>query len=219
MPFRCRSWPITGPTISVLSTSNVPRFGLLQKADDRGRLLLERKSLLDFCRSGAGGSESGSRPGSPYRWTAFSPGIASSALRTASSVTGCSNWTTTSVPPEKSMPRGTPRVAISPRPLRMISHESAEGVPPPAQPVDVDVGQDTHGQMLSAAARRRVRTSSNIVRDTKIAVKTFAARPIASDVRKAPDRDRFRTGSRNAAAISDATWVSTIVHQTRSNPA
>jgi hypothetical protein len=48
----------------------------------------------------------------------------SSACRTRSSVTGCSNLTTTFVPPAKSMPSGRPRTAIMATPARMTTSES-----------------------------------------------------------------------------------------------
>ena len=73
--------------------------------------------------------------------------------------------------------------------------------------------------MLSVCAcARRDSTSSNTVRETKTAVKTFDSRPIVSVVAK-PRIGPVPNWNRNIAAISDATWVSTIVHQTRSNPA
>src|SRR5688500_11605651 len=54
----------------------------------------------------------------------LSPGIELSALRTASSWTACWNLTTTSVPPEKSMPSGRPLVAIIATPARMTATDS-----------------------------------------------------------------------------------------------
>src|SRR5688500_11100128 len=55
----------------------------------------------------------------------LSPGKELRALRRASSCTGCWNLTTTSVPPEKSMPSGRPRVAIIAAPARMTTTDSA----------------------------------------------------------------------------------------------
>src|SRR5688572_1988266 len=113
---------MTGPTTSVLSTSNV------------GTLAFCRASTTTVARCSIAPPSPGGwgsrimiwfSSASPYRWTVFSPGSAVRAVRTASSVTGWSNSTTTSVPPEKSIPSGTPRVAMSPIPLRMMSHDSA----------------------------------------------------------------------------------------------
>ena len=72
--------------------------------------------------------------------------------------------------------------------------------------------------MLSVAARRRDSTISNIVRDTKTAVNTLDASPMVSVVAN-PRIGPVPNWNRNAAAISDATCVSTIVHHTRSKPA
>src|SRR5687768_4993390 len=55
----------------------------------------------------------------------LSPGIALRALRTASSATACWNLTTISVPPEKSIPSGRPRVTIIAAPARMTITDSA----------------------------------------------------------------------------------------------
>ena len=57
-----------------------------------------------------------------------------------------------------------------------------------------------------------------MVRDTNTAVNTFASRPIVSVVAK-PRIGPVPNWNRNAAAMSDATWVSTIVSHTRSKPA
>ncbi len=72
--------------------------------------------------------------------------------------------------------------------------------------------------MLSVASRRRVRTTSNIVRDTNTAVNTFEMRPKNRVVAKpliAPDPN----WNRKPAAMSDATWVSRMFRKTRSKPA
>ena len=72
--------------------------------------------------------------------------------------------------------------------------------------------------LIAAGCWRRDRNSSNIVRDTNTAVKTLASRPIVSVVAK-PRIGPVPNWNRNAAAISDATWVSTMVQKTRSKPA
>ena len=63
--------------------------------------------------------------GLPYCWTTFSPGTPAIAVRTASSPTGFSNLKTTMVPPEKSMPSGSPRWTTIPTPARMTSADRA----------------------------------------------------------------------------------------------
>ena len=72
--------------------------------------------------------------------------------------------------------------------------------------------------MLSVAARRRDRIASNMVRDTKTAVKMLETRPKNSVVAN-PWMGPDPNWNRNAAAMSDATCVSMIVSRTRSNPA
>ena len=77
------------------------------------------------------------------------------------------------------------------------------------------------GRRCSASARpapRRHSISSNKVLDANTAVKTLAMRPIVSVVAN-PRMGLVPNWKRKAAAISDVTWVSTIVIQTRSNPA
>ena len=57
-----------------------------------------------------------------------------------------------------------------------------------------------------------------MVRDTNTAVNTLASRPIVSVVAK-PRIGPVPNWKRNAAAMSDATWVSRMVSSTRSKPA
>ena len=79
--------------------------------------------------------------------------------------------------------------------------------------------EDLHGLDAqcrhAAAARGPVRT---MVRDTNTDVNTFDSRPIDSVVAK-PRIGPVPNWNRNAAEMSDATWVSRIVRNTRSNPA
>jgi hypothetical protein len=55
----------------------------------------------------------------------LSPGIDPIAVRSWSSVGFVSNFSTSAVPPVKSMPRGSPRVIITATPPSMISTERA----------------------------------------------------------------------------------------------
>ena len=64
-------------------------------------------------------------PAGPYCCTTLSPGMLVIAERTWSSVTGCANCTMTRVPPEKSMPSDSPRVAITAAPAMMTASDSA----------------------------------------------------------------------------------------------
>ena len=66
--------------------------------------------------------------------------------------------------------------------------------------------------------RRRDSTNSNSVRDTKTDVKMFDSRPMNSVVAN-PRIGPVPNWNRNAAAISDDTWVSRCVRKTRSKPA
>jgi len=56
----------------------------------------------------------------------FSPDMpAASAVRTWSTDVGCANFTTTMVPPEKSIPSGRPLVMAKPMPATMTSVDRA----------------------------------------------------------------------------------------------
>ena len=68
------------------------------------------------------------------------------------------------------------------------------------------------------AVWRRRSARSKTVLDANTAVKTLATRPIVSVVAN-PRIELVPNWKRNAAAISDVTWVSTMVIQTRSKPA
>ena len=50
----------------------------------------------------------------------------------------------TIVPPEKSMPSGTPRWAIRPKPARMMTSDRRDRVPAPADEVVMGVREDAH---------------------------------------------------------------------------
>ena len=91
--------------------------------------------------------------------------------------------------------------------------------------VVVRVVEDLHGRSLSVrldaqrvAPAAAEQPSSNSVRDTKTAVNTLVSRPMVSVVAK-PRIGPVPNWNRNAAAMSDATWVSRIVQNTRSKPA
>ena len=100
----------------------------------------------------------------------------------------------------------------------MISHETASECQRQRSQSMLTLVSIRMIQMLRVAARRRDNTISNMVRDTKIAVKTLAASPMVSVVAK-PRIGPVPNWNRNAAAMSDATCVSTMVHHTRSKPA
>ena len=124
MPLLCSSLPTTGPTTSVLRTSNLPMFAFSIAATACLELASSPKPCSWFCVCGNRTMIS-CRDGSPYCCTTFSPGNVSMAVRTAASVTGCANRRTTIVPPVKSMPRGMPfRASASPRPPMMTTDES-----------------------------------------------------------------------------------------------
>ena len=115
---------MTGPTISVLMTSNWPRLAA-RTASSTCLAPCSRLVPCSVCCACGRRTSTSLALALPYCCTTFSPGSALSAVRTASSDTGCWNFRTTMVPPEKSMPSGSPLRAIWTRPSRTTSADSA----------------------------------------------------------------------------------------------
>ena len=69
----------------------------------------------------------------------------------------------------------------------ITTSDRSDGVPAPAQEVEIRVGERSAYNGLNAdglTCRRRDSTSSNTVRDTNTAVKTLDSRPMVSVVAK-----------------------------------
>src|SRR5262245_16839739 len=115
---------MTGPTSSCDRTSKLPRLARLRLSTTSRAPASRLVPSSAVVTSGRRISHSWFAA-SPNGWTIFSPCTESSARRTASSLTACSNLTTTSVPPEKSMPSGSPFLPIIAAPARITSSDSA----------------------------------------------------------------------------------------------
>ena len=112
-------------------------------------------------------------PVGPYLCTNSSPGNGATACRTSSSVTAASaNSTIATVPPAKSIPSGSPRVAIVVTPAAMTSAEAISACRP-----------HRLNAMRVPASRGRTGEKpviSNSVLDTNTDVNTLATRPSVS---------------------------------------
>ena len=102
----------------------------------------------------------------------------------------------------------------------MTSSRQRDGVPAPADEIEVGILEEVHATRCSASrcCCGATSTSSNIVRDTNTAVNTLDSRPMVSVVAK-PRIGPVPNWKRNAAEMSEATCVSRIVRKTRSKPA
>ena len=122
---RCRnSCPMTGPTSSCPTTWKLPT-PLASSADrtasaPSSRLVptsgpvCGRRTIIWFASA------------APYCCTIFSPSTGASASRILSSVTGSSNSMTIRLPPEKSMPSGSPpRANSTAAPATMITSDTS----------------------------------------------------------------------------------------------
>ena len=148
-PLLVSSWPTVGPTISVPTTVNVPDVALLERGDDRVLLLAELRARFGR-RAAACGPSPAFDAGVPYAWTStFWPppgkipverGPAPAAPRSAARTR-----VMTTVPPANSTPRGMPFVASVTMPAMMMTHDSDDRVPAPAQEVVVGVLENMHG--------------------------------------------------------------------------